>query len=121
MSNIRRVKTVTAAALLAAGIAMGGVGSAYAGWSATSPDGGASASVNTARTTFSVRDTTGDGNRAYGDYWRNTSGNKYSQLITRQVGEVVSVSLSGSTRVASFRACNDHPIAGDNCSTRKYI
>lgn len=106
--------------VVAAAVVCSGAASASAGWTSTADGGASVASVNDARTKVSVRDASGDGNRAYADYWRNDSGSKY-QLVTYGTGDVASATMSGSTRVASFRACNDHPLTGDTCASRQYI
>lgn len=103
----------------AAGLLVTGAGAAQA-YSSKYDSGASVMSVNSARTEATVRDAKADGIRAYGNYWRNNSSSRY-QLITTAYGETVSANLSGSTRVASFQACQDRPVAPDGCATRQYI
>lgn len=104
----------------AAMVIFGGAAAANAGWTSSAESGASVASVKDARTQITVRDGAADGNRAYANYWRNNSSSRY-QLVTNAYRETQSATMSGSTRVASFQACNDHPVSGDTCATRKYI
>lgn len=103
----------------AAGLLVSGAGAAQA-YSQSYDGGGSVMTVNSARTKATVRDGKADGIRAYGNYWRNNSSSRY-QVVTRAYGETASATMSGSTRIASFQACQDRPVAPDGCGTRKYI
>ncbi len=115
---VKVARRVIAVGFAATVLIAGGAGSASALTSYLG-DGAGYAAVPSARTSYSVKDTKGDGNRVYGDFWL-TNGQK-KQLISTAYNQTVTQSLSGGVKVSSFRACLDKPLGVDACATRKYF
>ncbi|MBE9402700.1 hypothetical protein M4D54_04695 [Brachybacterium sp. p3-SID1565] len=116
MKNLTTKAILTATGAL---IVLGGGLSSASAYTSYLADSAGRADVTSTRTSYSVKDTKGDGYRVYGDFWLNTGAKR--QLVTKAYNQTVSQKLSGSEKVASFRACLDRPVELDTCAKRQYI
>lgn len=116
MKTLKTLRKPAAATALALGLVLGGGSAAQALTSYVS--GGYATSSGSFRT-ITAKDTSADGNRIYGNYWKTGNRNRF-QVITYNYGESASATMPSGTQIHHFQACVDKPISGDTCGTMKY-
>lgn len=101
--------------LIAAGavlLTVAGAGSAA--FAATSYTEGGYAYVPSTRTSITAKDTAGDDNRIYAEWYQNNDTAK-RQIVTKAYNQSVTQYL-GPNKVVRFQACVDKPWSGDSCA-----
>ncbi|MGP5254185.1 hypothetical protein [Brachybacterium alimentarium] len=116
MKSLKTLRKPAAATALALGLVFGGGSAAQALTSYV--EGGYATSSGSYRT-ITAKDTSADGNRIYGNYWK-TGNSKRFQVITYNYGETASATMAKGIQVHHFQACVDKPISGDTCGPIKY-